>query len=174
MGRVQHSFHLVHSIRVSNFEEYVMFQLTVTVARSPSGTLATMIPIKKTTDSINLYFRACAIMKKVTPRKTATAVMIWMKCETSIAIGVLSLPRPLARLAIRPITVLSPVCTATPTQFPSNPLVEKNARFLVSKGFSLVQSGPLLWGSDSPVSEELSTYMETKNPLVILAKHPYD
>ena len=54
--------------------------------------------------------------------------------------------------------VLSPVWTAIPTQFPSSPLVEKNARFLVSKGFSLVHSLERLWGSDSPVSEELSTY----------------
>lgn len=133
------------------------WQLTVTVARSPSGTLATMIPIKKITASSQLYFRMNAMMKKDTPRKTATLVMIWMKCVISIAIGVLSLPRPLARLAIRPITVLSPVCTAIPMQLPSNPLVEKKVRFLVSSGFSLVQSGPRLCGSDSPVSEELST-----------------
>lgn len=29
--------------------------------------------------------------------------------------------------------------------------------FLVSRGFSWVKSGDLVWGSDSPVSEELST-----------------
>lgn len=32
--------------------------------------------------------------------------------------------------------------------------------FLVSSGFSLEKSGDLVWGSDSPVSEELSTCME--------------
>jgi len=36
-------------------------------------------------------------------------------------------------------------------------LVEKNARFLVSRGFSFVNSGVLNCGSDSPVKEELST-----------------
>jgi len=36
-------------------------------------------------------------------------------------------------------------------------LVEKKARFLVSRGFSFVNSGLLVCGSDSPVSEELST-----------------
>ena len=36
---------------------------------------------------------------------------------------------------VRAKTVLSPVCTAIPTQFPSSPFVEKKARFLVSRGF---------------------------------------
>lgn len=40
---------------------------------------------------------------------------------------------------------------------PSTQLVEKKAMFLVSRGFSFVKSGDLVWGSDSPVSEELST-----------------
>merc|ERR1712115_79691 len=49
---------------------------TVTVARRPSGTLATMIPIRKMTASSQLYPRMNAMIKKVTPRKTATAVII--------------------------------------------------------------------------------------------------
>lgn len=40
---------------------------------------------------------------------------------------------------------------------PSTALVEKKAMFLVSRGLSLVKSAVLVWGSDSPVSEELST-----------------
>ena len=40
---------------------------------------------------------------------------------------------------------------------PSTQLVEKKAMFRVSRGFSLVKSGDLVCGSDSPVSEELST-----------------
>lgn len=40
---------------------------------------------------------------------------------------------------------------------PSTALVEKKPRFLVSRGFSCVKSTPRLWGSDSPVREELST-----------------
>lgn len=40
---------------------------------------------------------------------------------------------------------------------PSTALVEKKAKFLVSRGFSLVKSAFLVCGSDSPVSEELST-----------------
>ena len=44
---------------------------------------------------------------------------------------------------------------------PSTALVEKKAIFLVSKGFSLVHSGERDWGSDSPVREELSTYIHS-------------
>lgn len=44
------------------------------------------------------------------------------------------------------------------THTPSTQLVEKKAMFLVSSGFSWEKSGDLVWGSDSPVSEELSTY----------------
>lgn len=44
---------------------------------------------------------------------------------------------------------------------PSTQLVEKKATFRVSRGLSWVQSGDRLWGSDSPVSEELSTWWET-------------
>lgn len=45
-----------------------------------------------------------------------------------------------------------------PLQDPSTALVEKKATFFVSKGFSLVHSGERACGSDSPVSDELSTY----------------
>lgn len=49
---------------------------------------------------------------------------------------------------------------------PSTAFVEKKARFLVSKGLSLVRSTPLLWGSDSPVRDELSTL----NPLASMIR----
>ena len=48
---------------------------TVTVASKPSGTLATMIPIKKITASSQLYPKIKAMMKKDTPKNTATAVI---------------------------------------------------------------------------------------------------
>lgn len=54
-------------------------------------------------------------------------------------------------------TVLSPQQMTTPLAVPSTAFVEKNAKFLVSKGFSLVNSGPRDCGSDSPVKLELST-----------------
>jgi len=81
--------------------------LTVTVARSPSGTLATMIPMRKSTACSQWYWKTM-IRKNVTPRNTATAVMMLIKCSISMAIGVFPDDRPEASDAIRPMTVLSP------------------------------------------------------------------
>lgn len=92
--------------------------LTVTVASSPSGTLATMIPMRKITASSHVYSRMSERMKKVTPRNTATPVMRWIKCSISVAIGVFPPSSPEARLAIRPITVRSPVLMTMPRAVP--------------------------------------------------------
>lgn len=131
--------------------------LTVTVASRPSGTLATMIPIKKMQAVSQWYPRISERIKNVTPRVTATPVIMWMKCSISTAMGVFPDPNPLAKLAMRPMTVLSPVWTTIPVQVPSTAFVEKNAKFFVSKGLSWVNSGVRAWGSDSPVRDELST-----------------
>ena len=98
-----------------------------------------------------------ATMKKVTPRKTATPVIKWMKWLISLAIGVSPISSPEARLAILPMIVRSPVLMTIPLAVPSTQFVEKNARFFVSSGLSFVKSGDLDWGSDSPVRQELST-----------------
>lgn len=92
--------------------------LTVTVARRPSGTFATMIPMRKMTASSQLYPRISDRIKKDTPRKTATPVIMWMKCSISIEIGVRPTSRPEARVAIRPITVRSPVLITIPLAVP--------------------------------------------------------
>ena len=113
----------------------VRVRQTVTVARRPSGTLATMMPMRKITASSQLYPRMKAIMKKLTPRKMATAVMMWMKCSISLAMGVWPPSSPETSPAILPITVLSPTLTTIPTQVPSTAFVEKKARFRVSRGF---------------------------------------
>lgn len=98
----------------------LMFKLvlTVTVARRPSGTFATMIPIRKMTASSQLYPRIRDRIKKDTPRKTATPVIMWMKCSISIEMGVRPTSRPDARVAIRPITVRSPVLITIPLAVP--------------------------------------------------------
>lgn len=72
----------------SPIPSYVCASLTVTVASSPSGTLATMIPIRKRTASSQAYCSAIPMAKKLTPRITATAVIRWMKWEISTDIGV--------------------------------------------------------------------------------------
>lgn len=97
-----------------------LYQLTVTVASRPSGTLATMIPIRKITASSQVYSRISERMKKETPRNTATPVMIWMKCSISTAIGVRPPSSPEAKVAMRPITVRSPVLMTTPRAVPEN------------------------------------------------------
>merc|ERR1719264_2202148 len=149
----------------------VRVRQTVTVARRPSGTLATIMPIRKMTASSQLYPRMKAMMKKVTPRKTATPVMMWMKCSISLAMGVCPPSRPEANPAILPMTVLSPMLTTMPTAVPSTAFVEKKARFLVSRGFSWVNSGLRAWGSDSPVREELSTFKPLASKILRSAGH---
>lgn len=55
----------------------------------------------------------------------------------------------------------SPAPSWVPPAHPASPstqLVEKKVMFRVSKGLSCVQSGERVWGSDSPVREELSTW----------------
>ena len=149
---------------------YSKSKITVTVARRPSGTLATIIPIKNMADWSGEYFRTKERIKKVTPRVTATPVTIWIKCSISKAMGVFPDPNPLAKLAMRPMTVSSPIWTTTPVHVPSTAFVEKNAKFFVSKGFSWENSGVRAWGSDSPVREELSTLFnrETKSKIKTL------
>lgn len=169
--------------------------LTVTVASKPSGTFATMSPMRKMTASSQVYPRIMDKMLKVPPKKKATPVMMWMKCSISMAIGVCPTSRLEARIAIRPMTVRSPVLITTPVAepadelhitfiykiclvllssckrkflfflIPSTQFVERNAMFFVSKGFSLENWGVRVWGSDSPVREELSTWNGKKNVL---------
>lgn len=59
-----------------------------------------------------------AKMKKVTPKKTATPVIMWIKCSISTAMGVLPVSRPDVRVAMRPMTVRSPVQITTPRAVP--------------------------------------------------------
>lgn len=73
---------------------------TVTVARRPSGTLATMIPIMKTRFVMIPYPYANPKKKNVTPRKMATAEMILINLWISIESGVSADSAEDARLAI--------------------------------------------------------------------------
>ena len=61
-------------------------------------------PMRKTTAVSQWYPRTKAMMKKVTPRNTATPVIRWIKCSISLAMGVIPVSRPDAKWAIRPIT----------------------------------------------------------------------
>lgn len=50
---------------------------------------------------------------------------------------------------------------------PSTQLVEKKQILRVSRGFSWVNSGERVWGSDSPVRDELSTWGGSREGVVI-------
>ena len=58
------------------------------------------------------------MIKNVTPRKTATPVIKWIKWAISFAIGVSPDSNPDAKPAILPITVLSPMFTTIPFAVP--------------------------------------------------------
>mmetsp|Transcript_8245 Transcript_8245/g.23242 ORF Transcript_8245/g.23242 Transcript_8245/m.23242 type:complete len:240 (+) Transcript_8245:3345-4064(+) len=154
------------------FFVYILFAVrvrqTVTVASSPSGTLATMIPIIKTNEVTASWPMPSAAAKKLIPRANAIAEMIWMKWWISLFIGVCSASVERASCAILPMTVLSAILTTTPTQEPSGTCVPKKHKFAVSNGSAFVHSGLRLIGSDSPVNEELSTHMfgEHSNTLI--------
>lgn len=90
-------------------------------------------------------------------------VMTLMKLLRSLESGVSSHLMLSASSAMRPMTVLSPIVTTMPQAEPSTTLVEKKARFSVSRGFVLVHAGLFLCGLPSPVSEELSTLKFLKN-----------
>lgn len=94
--------------------------LTVTVASRPSGTLATMIPMRKMTASSQEYPKMIDRTKKDSPRKTATPVMMWIKCSISLAMGVFPVSSPEVSVAMRPITVRSPVQTTIPRAVPNS------------------------------------------------------
>ena len=68
----------------------VSVRQTVTVASSPSGTFATMIPIMKTRLVTASWPMPNAAAKKLIPKANAIAEMIWMKWWISLLIGVCS------------------------------------------------------------------------------------
>lgn len=75
------------------------------------------------------------MMKKMIPRESATAVMILMNLSISIERGVGSEMADEAKLAICPMTVLSPVLMQIPLPFPAVHWVPKKMVFLVSRMF---------------------------------------
>lgn len=92
----------------------------MTVARRPSGTLATMMPMRKMMESRTWYFMDTAMMKNITPTEMATPATMWTKCSISTAMGVFSLPTPDASEAIWPMTVWSPVLMTRPVAVPAS------------------------------------------------------
>lgn len=165
----------------------VNVKATVTVAKRPSGTFATIIPIAKTrlviaAKIINNIILRYPIMKprtkNTTPIDMAITAIYLIKTFNSLLRVVSSPPELSTNPAIYPITVLSPVKTTIPLPLPyiynhlntSLQRVPKKARFFVSKGLVwFVHSGDLNNNSDSPVRLELSTFISLLSKILISA-----
>lgn len=96
--------------------------------------------------------------------------MILINLSNSFLIGVSPASAVSAKFAIYPIIVLSPMLKTIPFPFPLLQRVPKNATFFVSKIFSgSLQSTDLNKGSDSPVKEELSTFISSEEIILMSA-----
>jgi hypothetical protein len=131
----------------------------VTVAKSPSGILPTMIPIVLITVMTASYLKEKLRIKNRTPKLNAIAAIKYTICLTSLAIGVSSISALYARLAIRPMTVSSPVLKTITSPKPATHIVPKNATFGVSKMLSSLESTIRSKSSDSPVRLALLTFI---------------
>jgi len=96
----------------------VKVKLTVIVAIMPSGTFATMMPIKNSTESIQSWPIAMDMTKNETPRKIAQQETNFMKRCISLERGVGRVGNLEVSLATLPITVLSPQATTMPFPLP--------------------------------------------------------
>mmetsp|Transcript_37875 Transcript_37875/g.55797 ORF Transcript_37875/g.55797 Transcript_37875/m.55797 type:complete len:308 (-) Transcript_37875:391-1314(-) len=134
---------------------------TVTVMRSPSGTLATMMPIMKARLEAQYVPTMKPRAKNRTPRKIATPEMMCTKWLISLLMGVSEVSVDVVRRAIRPMTVASPVRTTMAMAWPLGQVVPKKARLAVSNGLSSVYMLVLRMASGSPVNDELSTAMSS-------------
>lgn len=110
------------------------------------------------------------MQKKKNPIQIEIAEIIAMNLSSSFLKGVLVVSAVAARLAIYPITVLSPMLMIMPKPLPSLQIVPKKARLVVSSAFSLfvhstVRSRSLV----SPVREELSTRISVASMILMSA-----
>jgi hypothetical protein len=96
----------------------VKLRATVIVANNPFGTKPTMIPTAKIKLVITSYPITKPKMKKNSPTSMAINATIYTNLLSSFLIGVSSSPADAAKLAIYPITVLSPVKITIPVPDP--------------------------------------------------------
>jgi hypothetical protein len=95
----------------------------------------------------------------MTPIDIAIQAMILMKRSISWTIGAVPAEAVEAKLAIYPITVLSPVLKTIPVPEPLVQAVPKKLTLGLSKIFLARSSGILRSSSDSPVSDALLTFI---------------
>ena len=108
----------------------------VTYNKRPFGTFATVIPIA----SVRALITSKPIANPTTSTKMPRNIAAMPSLRTNLLIymfrGVSSSSALMAKPAICPMKVRSPVNITTPSPLPSLLRVEKNATFLVYKGFS--------------------------------------
>lgn len=98
-------------------------------------------------------------MKKIKPKLTAMIEITLINLSISRESGVSRVSADIARLAICPMTVSSPVLKTIPTPAPLVHEVPKNATLGLSKIFLFFSSGYLNNSSDSPVNDALLTFI---------------
>mmetsp|Transcript_2224 Transcript_2224/g.5189 ORF Transcript_2224/g.5189 Transcript_2224/m.5189 type:complete len:276 (+) Transcript_2224:2280-3107(+) len=169
---------LQFTLRSASLRE-LMVRQPVTQAGRPSGTLATMIPIALMSALMIVVLRLpwevrpriTAATKKTRPIVTARMVMKCTKRLTSIWRVVGWSPPDDASVAMDPISVLSPIATTIPVASPSTTREPEKAMLRDSIRSSCVCELTTVMGSDSPVSDELSTLRPLTRIMRISAGH---
>mmetsp|Transcript_43845 Transcript_43845/g.86518 ORF Transcript_43845/g.86518 Transcript_43845/m.86518 type:complete len:286 (-) Transcript_43845:489-1346(-) len=131
----------------------------VTVEGRPCGIFATVMEmaISRAPCQSIAGFRVIPRTRQMTPSKMAMMVIRMTNNRSSLPMVVSFGLFPAVRLAISPISVLSPVPMQIPTASPSRTIVPDHNMFSASSTFFCLLVGPRVCGSASPVSAELST-----------------
>jgi hypothetical protein len=108
-------------------------------------------------------------IKNRSPHDIAMVEMNLINFSISIANGVSETSADYARVAICPITVLSPVLKIMPTPCPFVQKVPKKATLGLSKMFLSCSSADLRRSSDSPVKDALLTFISLHLRITISA-----
>ena len=131
---------------------------SVTVGRSPSGTLAIIIPMAKIKFSQKVRPIKFPIKKKEMPRDRAITATTLVTLTISRCKGLSASSIPVVRCAIFPNSVFMPVANATASHEPERTLVPAKRILWLSISSSASEGVSLLvLGSDSPVKEALFT-----------------
>ena len=159
--RASTAFRLVTSTFFFAMRRLPMASARVRVGSSPSGTLATMMPIMNT----RLIHRGRPLTtpyrKKVIPMVQAMAVRMRTMRDTSRSSGEAVRRMVCDSPAMRPKRVRSPVANTTPRPVPRTTVQPAKARLAHSSRGRSSAAGSRRSGCDSPVSGEVSISSES-------------
>ena len=124
----------------------------VSVGNSPSGTMATMIPIEKIRSRHKGMPITAPTAKKPMPMAIANAAIMWLRRASSRRIGVMPAVLVWVRWAILPNSVSAPVANTRPRPVPETTDEPASTTFVAcDSGTSSHGSDTRALGSDSPV-----------------------